>query len=539
MSRSISSLQPELHSRNMNLQYDECLANSLVSTPRDLLSLAASTGQLIGGVLGAQSSHLTLERCEPPIDSNSVHNYQYSPNYEKCEGYSTTFEDPFPFQQVGDFPTPLKDEKSKPKESKSSSATDNKLLGFSGPILRAAVFDDSGQTWPIMSAELYGMFFVAEDVFGESTARGDELTCYRRNLFQISGAMILSRGMNGIINEQGQHIPIYNLEATLTAFESIEGKNVEIISVPWKSANCTTSGDRAGSAPSSLPLDLNMNPELDPSNASIPISWKRLQFKHATANNGRRKGLQQHYIVQVNLVATLGNGEIFKLAEIQSGPIIVRGRSPRNFDSRNKDNEKKYDAKVNQSNEPTTPTHKVDNETGLNNYTFANSTDCMQSCSDASNCKYNHEYSPDDSHPAKKRMLSLSTCSPIIYPNISNSAWTLDSPIGSRFSGSSPIDTSQLEEEINHAQNLSHNNSLRKGLSRSPVIQKSKRGLSFNSMIENADFLYEYFPLTVDDWIPPVDAIYRPHVVHHTATPEIARAEQNSNKRKTYFSAID
>lgn len=97
-------------------------------------------------------------------------------------------------------------------------------------------------------------------------------------------------------------------------------------------------------------------------------------------------------------------------------------------------------------------------------------------------------------------MLSLSTCSPTTHTNLSHSAWTLDSPIGSRFSGSSPIDSSQLEDEINHTRNSSHNNSVRKGSSRSPMIQKFKRDLSFNSLIENADFLYEYFPLTVDDW---------------------------------------
>lgn len=33
--------------------------------------------------------------------------------------------------------------------------------------------------------------------------------------------------------------------------------------------------------------------------------------------------------------------------------------------------------------------------------------------------------------------------------------------------------------------------------------------------IESIDQLYEYFPLSLDDWMPPVDAIYRPHVVHH------------------------
>jgi hypothetical protein len=130
--------------------------------------------------------------------------------------------------------------------------------------------------------------------------------------------------------------------------ESIEGKSTEIISVPWKSSAAgATSEDKAGTAPAKWPLDLSTNPEVDPSLVTIPIAWKRLQFKHATANNGRRKGLQQHYIIQINLMATLATGDTVKLAEIQSGPIIVRGRSPRNFDSR-KDvplSEKKLESK--------------------------------------------------------------------------------------------------------------------------------------------------------------------------------------------------
>ncbi len=31
--------------------------------------------------------------------------------------------------------------------------------------------------------------------------------------------------------------------------------------------------------------------------------------------------------------------------------------------------------------------------------------------------------------------------------------------------------------------------------------------------------LYEYFPLAADDWQKPVDAVYRPHVVHHIPVP--------------------
>ncbi len=179
------------------------------------------------------------------------------------------------------------------------------------------------------------MFFVAEDVFGsETTGRPMELTCYRRNLFQISGNLTLSRSIKGILNEAGQHVPIYDTYASISALESIDGRSTEIITVPWKTNAGTSSEDKAGTPPAKLPIDLSMNPELDPTCVSIPIAWKRLQFKHATANNGRRKGLQQHYVIQVNLMASLATGECVKLAEIQSGAIIVRGRSPRNFDSR-------------------------------------------------------------------------------------------------------------------------------------------------------------------------------------------------------------
>ena len=39
--------------------------------------------------------------------------------------------------------------------------------------------------------------------------------------------------------------------------------------------------------------------------------------------------------------------------------------------------------------------------------------------------------------------------------------------------------------------------------------------------------------------MPPVDAIYRPHVVHHTIVPPDLKAAQVKNKTKRYFSADD
>ncbi|KAJ4383766.1 hypothetical protein N0V85_008410 [Neurospora sp. IMI 360204] len=257
-----------------------------------------------------------------------------------------------------------------------SDLLDNKLLGFSPPIPsgQATLIDsETGRFADLnMTAELYGMFFVAEDVFASNTpeqgqaqhpgARPLELTCYRRNLWQCTGQVTLPRHalhcsllIDGEQQGGGRQVPIKELWASITAAESIEGKQTEIISIPWKSSNpALAAGNGQGgqqapgqqqeessktvTTPPKQLLDLSAGQEVDGSGnrVSIPMSWKRLQFKHATANNGRRKGLQQHYVVQINLLAkTSESGDkLIKLAEIQSGPVIVRGRSPRNFDSR-------------------------------------------------------------------------------------------------------------------------------------------------------------------------------------------------------------
>ncbi len=181
------------------------------------------------------------------------------------------------------------------------------------------------------------MFSIAEDVFeGEITGRPLELTCYRRNLFQISGSITMSRSLSHVALE-GRNANITELYASLSATESIEGKMTEIISVPWKTGvaglNGSSSEDKSGSAPADIPIDLSSNQE-DPVLITISIAWRRLQFKYATANNGRRKGLQQHYQVQIALMAKVeGENEAVRIAEIHSNPIVVRGRSPKNFDS--------------------------------------------------------------------------------------------------------------------------------------------------------------------------------------------------------------
>jgi hypothetical protein len=54
----------------------------------------------------------------------------------------------------------------------------------------------------------------------------------------------------------------------------------------------------------------------------------------ATANNGRRKELQQHFVLHLKVMGTLANGSKVVLTEACTAPIVVRGRSPRNFQAR-------------------------------------------------------------------------------------------------------------------------------------------------------------------------------------------------------------
>jgi hypothetical protein len=304
----------------------------------------------------------------PASDPANLPPIPFTPTAYDFETFSTTFEDPFsyparPFEPptggVGLTSLDPADAYHHPRldgtasahanldddEDDDAAALDNKLLGFGAPIPsgKATLLTDAGQfaADPHMTGELYGMFFVAEDVFGadsNTTGRPLELTCYRRNLWQISGQITLPRHVALFVDEQGRRAQVAELAASVTAVESIEGRVAEMITIPWRGSNAPLGAEetKVVSAPPVVPLDFGGGgQEVDGgSRVSVPVAWKRLQFKHATANNGRRKGLQQHYVVQINLLVKAKGGEYVKVAEIQSGPVIVRGRSPRNFDSR-------------------------------------------------------------------------------------------------------------------------------------------------------------------------------------------------------------
>lgn len=451
--------------------------------------------------------------------SGGLPNFNFAPSYD-LETFTTTFEDPFnysrPYEAAPD-PEAFHDEESSPQQ------LDDKLLSFSAPIQKATPVDDSTGSFSEvnMSAELYGMFFVAEDVYGaENTGpRPLELTCYRRNLWQCTGQITLPRHCTQVVNEQGRAIPIVEFYASIMAAESIDNKATEIISIPWKSSNPALGEGqetKTAGAPPKIALDLSGGQEMDGHLVSIPVSWKRLQFKSATANNGRRKGLQQHYVVQVHLLGKMKTGgEFMKIAEIRSGPVIVRGRSPRNFDSR-KDVQlsgEKKPAHLERSralSEATTSTpllkqERSDFPLSLHRYNSSASS-LATDWNNGGSVSYNngngqqtaHQQHPQQ-HPQKRMAVSPNLNRPPVP------AWSAESSINKVSNLTGPSKSSASVPSIPISLSLSEDERSPKHRSNSDALQSPQfhrlsTGGGHASPTEEEEELYEYFPLSVDDW---------------------------------------
>ncbi len=478
--------------------------------------------------------------------------------------YSSNMDDPFsePISHLD----PLPQEQVNPELP--SIERDNKLLSFSPPTCHFALLDYSHlQTSLSLSAQLHGMFFLAESPWasvGEPTGQPTELTCYRRNLFQITGSITLPRNLRYIMTDRGEKLPIQAQELSISATESVEGNTVKIISVPWKTPPSNAAAvieDKTEREPPSISLDVMANQDLDSDFANFPIAWKRLQFRIATANNGRRKELQQHFVVRLKVIATLPNGTRVSIGEAQSAPIIVRGRSPRNFQARKEvplSGGGGSSRKLMQPPAGLSRTTTGDSLTQMSSVKSERSPEMLQTV-----FKYDHNdfrLEPDvvDWTQIPSAQPGPLTAMPTAaFPRPSNAvrrqAYAQSSPEISRHQQvrppSAPINLSLIDEDPKPStqQRSPASNSRTRKASRlashppptaapPPSRQSYFVSASIGSPDESADLLYEYFPLGLDDWMPPVDAVYRPHVVHHTNLPPDPKAMAVRNKSKRYFS---
>ncbi|KAL1301871.1 hypothetical protein AAFC00_006053 [Neodothiora populina] len=550
--------------------------------------------------------------------------HQTTPSMKRFSGnIDDTFSD-----VVSAFENPIHQETN---EGETTVDRDHKLLSFSIPNLEYVLLDYTYRQISIsLTAQLHGMFFLAESPWAsvmDGSGPPAELTCYRRNLFQITGNVTLPKTLHYILTSEGKQIPIVSQELVVTATESTEGNPVKLISVPWKTPaniNPPSADDKTEREPPAIPLDMATLQEVDSEYATFPFQWKRLQFRIATANNGRRKELQQHFLLHLRVMATLATGGKVSIASAQSGAIIVRGRSPRNFQSRkdtpltgaanhvrkstvmpgqlprvNSTDSNNRLTQQQQKQDLTSAPAKTEPAAGppmsVASFFDPNDFSIPPGLFDNSLLPDPHQQSqrqtqqprqgamtalpqgpsgfdaaavyalssPDLSRPTPgangvqaqvAQPISLSTPPATAAPQkLSLVDEETPKPISvspktTRYSPPKPQQQQQQQQQQQPPHNPHHNKSASQNtLTPSSMAQSVDNHISHppkrvasmappppasasnrlpssfalnvvSSPDESADLLYEYFPLSLDDWMPPVDAVYRPHVVHHIKT---------------------
>lgn len=163
---------------------------------------------------------------------------------------------------------------------------DHKLLAFRKSQDKHTLTDQHGRVQSLeLSAQLHGMFFLSEmpTTPSETANQQPELTCYRRNLFQISGSLVTPRGTMSVITESGESSPVSTMEVTISAIESVDGNPVRLIVIPWKTPPPNSAEVSQGSDQEPPPLPLipfqDDGSDADGDYAIYPIGWRRLQFR--------------------------------------------------------------------------------------------------------------------------------------------------------------------------------------------------------------------------------------------------------------------
>lgn len=218
--------------------------------------------------------------------------------------------------------------------------------------------------------------------------------------------------------------------------------------------------------------------------------------------------MQQHYIVQINLLGKTESGEYIKIAEIQSGPVIVRGRSPRNFDSR-KDvpltGDKKPERRSGSTD--TTPLLKTERSESipqnLHKYQSMGNVIPATSVDWTNQQPFAHQ---SQQNPAKKMAVSPNITRPPVPSWSKDSSSSIGSGNGSLSktmtqrqgaTSSLPINLTLSEDE--RSPNLSSSDAQSPQFAK-PTTATNTHHHPSQSPMETVDNCYEYFPLSLDDW---------------------------------------
>ncbi|KAL8711910.1 MAG: hypothetical protein Q9225_007047, partial [Loekoesia sp. 1 TL-2023] len=198
---------------------------------------------------------------------------------------------------------------------------------------------DGNSVCPQIDIALGGMFVQTDD---------NEWSCYRRNLFGVHCSFDFDRSCRHPLCLTTDNDPhprkIVRFHLSLFAVtDSGDPVKLQKISLPADGNQVhnqeTPPSPAAGRPCSSEPhrSTLDSYAVADVARNLRVAEFNRMQFQTATANNGRRKNAQQYHHLLVDLSAeTFPNiNSPLPIATRMSYPLIVRGRSPRNFTGMN------------------------------------------------------------------------------------------------------------------------------------------------------------------------------------------------------------
>ncbi|TVY83072.1 Meiosis-specific transcription factor NDT80 [Lachnellula suecica] len=188
----------------------------------------------------------------------------------------------------------------------------------------------------------------------------NDWTCYRRNYFSLNCSYSIqptlpSSGTVHIVQNGHNGMQVYGFAMSIAAVvDGRDGKSIELVQhtpkrdkgpqekparitlAPRPPASNGMYGDGGLGSSSRGSLYDSQGFGQNPNQPQIEATFERIQFKNATANNGKRRAAQQYYHLLIELFADVGQQgpeRYVKIAFRMSAPMVVRGRSPGHYQS--------------------------------------------------------------------------------------------------------------------------------------------------------------------------------------------------------------
>lgn len=391
-----------------------------------------------------------------------------------------------------------------------------------------------------------------------------ELTFYRRNLFQVTATVSNAHSAAYAANAENpqQRSRILSLSLAVSVLGSQDKKLRGLLYCMPKGA----SGEGQRKNDNNNDQDQKSKSDVgEPAIKSIyptdsgydnVVSWKRLQFRSATSHNGHRK-YQHYFSVCVSVYAELENTQRICIINAYSRPIVVRGRNPRFYQNRNNiviseiDRDSSVAAAV------------ADLLKEFNSIpTFISSRAKPALNPNIMRFKEEYDHSQKDSQSEAIKKLTQ------LYAMRKGAGDKLKSGQGSKLPGSSKRRQSSAhastniansagklkiktepepeleehaasEEEVDLKTGSHPPLNERQAYYQQHYISAKPRTSSVSSKTGSKQEDYEYFPMPVNYWLPPVEVVYRPHAIHHPMQLPKAQRRAGFDPNKRYFSAVD